>query len=92
MSDKSGHPSNNDLPRDKTNLVIDDNIVGKPKRSTQKSPVLPSQNDTNNIGKGKANNIVNTFKGYVKGDALQSKCPSQDTPYFILDPTNPDNL
>ena len=87
MSDKSGHPdsmypSNNDLPSDKTNLSIGDSIVGKPKRSTQKSPVLPLQNGTNNIGKRKANNMVNTSKGDVKGDALQSKHPSQEP--FIL--------
>ena len=42
----------------------------------------------NNINKGKAKNMVNTSEG----DVLQSKHPPQDTSYFILDPTNPDNL
>ena len=37
-----------------------------------------------------ANNMAGMSKS--KGNALQSKCPPQDTPYFIPDSTNPDNL
>ena len=42
----------------------------------------------NNIGNGKANSMGNTSKGEV----LQTKQPPQANPYFILDPTNPNNL
>ena len=68
-------------------------VVVEPKKNDQKSPTLPSQNDTNNTNDGNRSPINKT--GMTKGDSLQLKHPNrplQDTPYFIPDPTNPDSL
>ena len=99
ISDKQRHsgsifpPHDSDPPCKKTDLEINANIVvGKLKENTQGSSTLPSQNDTNNISNGKRAPINKT--GITNNDSLQLKQPSHpppDTPYFIPDPSNPDN-
>ena len=100
ISSKQGHsgsifpPHDSDSPCKKTGLEINTSIVvGELKENIQGSPTLPSQNDTNDTDNGNRAPINKT--GVNKGDSLQFKQPNhppQDTPYFIPDPTNPDNL
>ena len=99
LPEKQGHSDtmyshNNDLPHDKTAQGIDINnsTVGEHKENTQSSPTLPSQNGLNNIDNGNGTANIMAYKSKGKDEVLQSKHPSQNTPYFIPDPTNPDNF
>ena len=99
MSNKQGHsdsifpPQDSDSLHKKIGLEINSNrAVGEPKENTQESPVLQSKNDMINTGNGNRAHINKT--GVTKDDSFQFKQPNHpppDTPYFIPDPTNPNN-
>ena len=66
--------------------------VNEHKKKTQSSPVLPSQNGRNSIDNENETANTMTRKSEDKNETSQMKHSPQDTPYFIPDPTNPDNL